>query len=1137
MKIIAFFSCQAGVGRTALITELAAYWASLGNVVGLVDMDLAAPGLTGLPLINDLAWPDPAFEGCGVSDLIAYFNAIDTSEEAEALPLSALFREVTLPNGQKWGRTGQVWALGAGSVRSGEICLPLAEELDSEQVQAFYRDFRKRVKNYVLPDSGRAFDYVLVDFRTGYPDLLALMLGNMADQIVLMSGLTSQNLSVFAETLQTLREEAIPFGAYARDVVVALSPLQSQINICPLAMQALEKGVRLSSAYALVPPEDIQVETTPACFVMPYDARLAGSDLPLLLNRQDLPYVRTVMAIAEQIDGATVQHTIQKTQYAMGRCVGVSFTGDDAAVAGLVKSSKKYLDSADSRAESTEFQLILPRWYWPLLATGQKDRIAEVRAGLIGTLPQGVIADKDGILDLLAGSVAFSVGEKKRILALMPDLSQSQLNALIDILDRERQRHAVPDGSDPTSRMVFYLHHQIAWADRVILNQPGKIIKPLMDQAAQRKGSFPSWEDLPIFWVALAELFRNDPPRYEQAMQEAFKMDTEDASAWNRLGIRLAASGEYDQAAGAFIKSIDQDRNDPEAWSNFGRLLHERLDRPSDAEKVYRQALALDESLANAWQGLGNLYQYTLNRPEQAESAYRKALESDPNNADTWHGLGNLLKNHLNRYEESEKAYRKAIALDGSLAYPWYGLAKLLHYKLDRAEESEAAYQTAIELEPRLPNYHQGLANLYQHVLDRPEASEAAYQQALELDPKYADAWHGLGKLYQNKLDRPEDSEAVFKKAIELDPNYAHPWYTLGNLYQYKLHRPDASEEAYIKIIEADGSLAAPWHGLGNLYQYKLGRPEEAEAAYRKSIELDASEVDPWNKLGNLLKNHFARYAESESAYQHALTLKPSYASAWNGLGNLLQDHLGRLDEAEAAYRKSIELDPRYAYPWHGMGLLYWMHRGHYSAAKKLIEKGLSLADDENINATLQRDLGFLYQHADENGMAIAHLDQSLSGLRPDLYRHHCHIQIILEACLNKKGDQSADILNDWLIKFPKDANLHFAAWLQKTPLDAMNTQSVIDTLSSHYTRFEILTACYRISGFRADLRLPLRRFANKLYGLPAEKLETFKDVALPKEILDRYKPFVARLSIGCGDPNDMNRFFKEDEPVLDMPG
>jgi len=39
MKIISFFSFKGGIGRTALLTNLGAYWASQGKVVVLMDLD------------------------------------------------------------------------------------------------------------------------------------------------------------------------------------------------------------------------------------------------------------------------------------------------------------------------------------------------------------------------------------------------------------------------------------------------------------------------------------------------------------------------------------------------------------------------------------------------------------------------------------------------------------------------------------------------------------------------------------------------------------------------------------------------------------------------------------------------------------------------------------------------------------------------------------------------------------------------------------------------------------------------------------------------------------------------------------------------------------------------------------------
>lgn len=49
MKTISFFSFKGGVGRTALLTNLGAHWATQGKVVVLMDLDLMAPGLTYSP--------------------------------------------------------------------------------------------------------------------------------------------------------------------------------------------------------------------------------------------------------------------------------------------------------------------------------------------------------------------------------------------------------------------------------------------------------------------------------------------------------------------------------------------------------------------------------------------------------------------------------------------------------------------------------------------------------------------------------------------------------------------------------------------------------------------------------------------------------------------------------------------------------------------------------------------------------------------------------------------------------------------------------------------------------------------------------------------------------------------------------
>ncbi|MDP3924508.1 MAG: tetratricopeptide repeat protein, partial [Hydrogenophaga sp.] len=152
--------------------------------------------------------------------------------------------------------------------------------------------------------------------------------------------------------------------------------------------------------------------------------------------------------------------------------------------------------------------------------------------------------------------------------------------------------------------------------------------------------------------------------------------------------------GRYAEAEAAYRQAIAIDGTLAHPWTGLGNLLQDHLGRYVEAEAAYRQAIALDETDAYPWNNLGNLLQHHLGRYAEAEAAYRQAIALDENFAYSWTGLGNLLQDHLGRYAEAEAANRQAIALDEKDAYPVINLARLLWQQGNQVEAIEFFKQT-----------------------------------------------------------------------------------------------------------------------------------------------------------------------------------------------------------------------------------------------------------------------------------------------------------------------------------------------------------------------------------------------------------------------------------------------------------
>ena len=66
----------------------------------------------------------------------------------------------------------------------------------------------------------------------------------------------------------------------------------------------------------------------------------------------------------------------------------------------------------------------------------------------------------------------------------------------------------------------------------------------------------------------------------------------------------------FDEAEAAYRKAIELNPGYTWAWTNLGRLLHEKLERYEEAEAAYRKAIELDPSYDWAWAQLGRLMEY-----------------------------------------------------------------------------------------------------------------------------------------------------------------------------------------------------------------------------------------------------------------------------------------------------------------------------------------------------------------------------------------------------------------------------------------------------------------------------------------------------------------------------------------------
>ena len=317
---------------------------------------------------------------------------------------------------------------------------------------------------------------------------------------------------------------------------------------------------------------------------------------------------------------------------------------------------------------------------------------------------------------------------------------------------------------------------------------------------------------------------------------------------------------------------------------------HHMAGRTAEAQRAYRQVLALAPHHADAWHMLGALACQT-GRPQAAIEAMEKAVALNPARADFHCNLG--------------EACRQVAAAGGA------GAGGLL-------QRAEAEFQQAIALDPRLADAHTNLANLYLRQERFVEALQTA-QTVVQFAPGNATA-HRFAADALVRLQRPGEALAAYERALALQPGLTDARFNAGLLLldQGRLEEAAAAFRAVVAATPQDGDARLQLAETLN----RLQRPAEAYQELLALVQLNPACAPGHSKLANLLRNN-DHIDEALAHYQRAVEIDPKDWITHGNMSFALRDQ-ARLDEAVAIQRGLLERHPD-ATALHS-GLVFTMH-------------------------------------------------------------------------------------------------------------------------------------------------------------------------------------------------------------------
>lgn len=233
--------------------------------------------------------------------------------------------------------------------------------------------------------------------------------------------------------------------------------------------------------------------------------------------------------------------------------------------------------------------------------------------------------------------------------------------------------------------------------------------------------------------LSLACLNSKQNAKALEAVQQALRIDQNDAVAWYIKGNYYSISGEHAKSIEAYQQAVRIHPSYGEAWYNMG-LAYDEIGQYTKAIEIYQQAVRINPVYVKAWYNLGFDYDYTGEYAKAIE-AYRQVVRLNPDHAEAWNMLG------------------------------------LKYNSLGRHDEAIAASQQAVRISPEDAKFWTNLGSGYNMAGNNSKAIQA-YQQALNINPELAGAWFNLGKVYSS-LGQNKHVINAHKQLQKLDPELA----------------------------------------------------------------------------------------------------------------------------------------------------------------------------------------------------------------------------------------------------------------------------------------------------------------------------------------------------------------------------
>ena len=385
--------------------------------------------------------------------------------------------------------------------------------------------------------------------------------------------------------------------------------------------------------------------------------------------------------------------------------------------------------------------------------------------------------------------------------------------------------------------------------------------------------------------------------------QKAVKGAGEDAPvAWYvALGQIETERGNLEQARRYYIVAVQLHPETTAAYNNLGHVLL-KLNRVDEADAVFREALAQDETLASAAFGRGEVGM-KRGQLNVARHFYEYAIQQAPHEPTFHKSLADVLRDIGNNEaaETAEARYRRTLAERYLRQAHWFIEERQLQRALPPLKK---ALETDGTFTPALKDYA-----YVQMQLGELAAAKQMYQRVLTIEPTSRQALLHLGMI-EDKLGNPKDAASHYLTLIKHEPDFMDAYVQLANLHE-KSGDLEAAEQAFTIGIQHEPRWAPGYLWRGKIYQ-KQGASDMAETDFRRAIQLAPDVPFPKEALASLLAAENRKLGEALTLAE--FVVKSDGRPAHRATLAFVYYRLNRTPEARREIEVAFTQDPKHPY-------------------------------------------------------------------------------------------------------------------------------------------------------------------------------------------------------------------------------